>query len=184
MIMKVVASGKLKLEDYCHQYFDYWTKDPRDPRSRLQLHHLLSFTSGKSILYLDITIYYVYRGGESEEREGLDCRVEDGVDKCFHFTNCLCVHAFLMSQIVPLCLPHAGYYQLTYGAKVPCFRNSSMDYLECVKELYDTVPIKWEPGTRFIYGDHTFVNLCLGQNLKREARTFTHILYIMWYRGN
>jgi CubicO group peptidase (beta-lactamase class C family) len=50
MIMKVVASGKLKLEDYCHQYFDYWTKDPRDPRSRLQLHHLLSFTSGTPFL--------------------------------------------------------------------------------------------------------------------------------------
>lgn len=47
-------------------------------------------------------------------------------------------------------LTRAGYYQLTYGAKVPCFRNSSMDYLECVKELYDTVPIKWEPGKPLI----------------------------------
>lgn len=54
--MKVVASGKLKLEDYCHQYFDYWTKDPRDPRSRLQLHHLLSFTSGMPSLSMYNTI--------------------------------------------------------------------------------------------------------------------------------
>lgn len=86
-------------------------------------------------------------------------------------------------SIVPLCLVRAGYYQLTYGAKVPCFRNSSMDYLECVKELYDTVPIKWEPGKPITYGIYAFLNLCLRQDLKREARTFkTHILYTMWYR--
>lgn len=47
MIMNVVASGKLGLNDYCYQYFDYWTRDPQDPRSRIQLHHLLSFTSGR-----------------------------------------------------------------------------------------------------------------------------------------
>ena len=27
-----------------------------------------------------------------------------------------------------------------------CFRNASMDYLDCVKELYDTVDMRWEPG--------------------------------------
>jgi CubicO group peptidase (beta-lactamase class C family) len=26
MIMRVVASGKLKLSDLCSQYFDYWTQ--------------------------------------------------------------------------------------------------------------------------------------------------------------
>lgn len=46
MILRVVASGKLKLSDYVHQYFPYWTTDPADPRSRIQLFHLLSFTSG------------------------------------------------------------------------------------------------------------------------------------------
>lgn len=46
MILRVVASGKLKLSDFVHQYFPYWTTDPDDPRSRIQLSHLLSFTSG------------------------------------------------------------------------------------------------------------------------------------------
>lgn len=66
------------------QYFDYWTSDPRDPRSRIQLHHLLSFTS--------------------------------------------------------------GYFSPGYGANVECFRNASMEYLDCVQELYETVDLRWEPG--------------------------------------
>lgn len=52
MINRVVASGKLSFDDFVYQYFDYWTQDPDDPRSRIQLKHLLSFTSGMlSILY-------------------------------------------------------------------------------------------------------------------------------------
>ena len=89
MIMRVVASGALKLNDYCHTFFPWWTRNPNDPRSRIQLKHLLSFTS--------------------------------------------------------------GYYQLTYGSSVPCFRNSTIDYVACVRELYDTVDLRWEPGTVWDY---------------------------------
>jgi len=89
MIMRVVASGALKLNDYCHTFFPWWTRNPNDPRSRIQLKHLLSFTS--------------------------------------------------------------GYYQLTYGSSVPCFRNSTMDYVACVRELYETVDLRWEPGTVWDY---------------------------------
>lgn len=45
MILRVVASGKLKLNDYVYEHLPFWTRNPRDPRSRIQLHHLLSFTS-------------------------------------------------------------------------------------------------------------------------------------------
>lgn len=33
-----------------------------------------------------------------------------------------------------------------YGANVQCFRNSSMNYLDCVQELYETLNHRWEPG--------------------------------------
>ena len=88
-IMKVVSDGYMKLDDYVHEYFDYWTSDPSDPRSRITLRHLLSFTS--------------------------------------------------------------GYWTKSFGSTVDCFYNASMPYLDCVKELYDTVPLTYEPGTVWDY---------------------------------
>ena len=38
--------GTLGLNDPVHKYLQYWTKDSKDPRSRVTLFHLLSFQSG------------------------------------------------------------------------------------------------------------------------------------------
>ena len=32
-----------------------------------------------------------------------------------------------------------------------CFRNGSVEYLDCVRELYETVDLRWEPGTVWDY---------------------------------
>jgi len=45
-IIGAVSSGHLSLETRPHEVFKWWTKDPVDPRSRVTLRHLLSFTSG------------------------------------------------------------------------------------------------------------------------------------------
>ena len=46
MIAGLVNDGTLSFDDHAHKYLDWWTKDPSDPRSRITLKHLLSFTSG------------------------------------------------------------------------------------------------------------------------------------------
>jgi len=113
MIMRVVASGALRLNDYCHTFFPWWTRDSSDPRSRVQLKHLLSFTS--------------------------------------------------------------GYYQLTYGASVPCFRNASMDYLACVRELYETVELRWEPGTVWDYSS-LHLKIAGGMAVAASGRSIRELL--------
>jgi D-alanyl-D-alanine-carboxypeptidase/D-alanyl-D-alanine-endopeptidase len=45
-IMRLVEAGELKLGDHPQDYIDFWTDDPDDPRSRVTLEQLLSFTSG------------------------------------------------------------------------------------------------------------------------------------------
>ena len=47
-IMSAVQEGLLSLDDPASQWLQYWTTDPADPRSRVTLRHLLSFTSGMS----------------------------------------------------------------------------------------------------------------------------------------
>lgn len=108
-----VASGALRLNDYCHTFFPWWTRDSSDPRSRVQLKHLLSFTS--------------------------------------------------------------GYYQLTYGASVPCFRNASMDYLACVRELYETVELRWEPGTVWDYSS-LHLKIAGGMAVAASGRSIRELL--------
>lgn len=46
VIMAVVRSGKISLSDHPQEYLDWWTNDPKDPRSKVTLEHLLAFTSG------------------------------------------------------------------------------------------------------------------------------------------
>ena len=48
MVMATVERGLggLALDDLAFERLDYWTRDPEDPRSRVTLRHLLSFTSG------------------------------------------------------------------------------------------------------------------------------------------
>ena len=45
-VMQEVEKGTLGLNDPVHKYLEYWTKDSKDPRSRVTLFHLLSFQSG------------------------------------------------------------------------------------------------------------------------------------------
>jgi CubicO group peptidase (beta-lactamase class C family) len=45
-ILRLVEDGRLSLSDNPQKYLTYWTKDPADPRSRVTLQQLLSFTSG------------------------------------------------------------------------------------------------------------------------------------------
>eukprot|EP00002_Diphylleia_rotans_P025073 TRINITY_DN4959_c0_g2_i1.p1 TRINITY_DN4959_c0_g2~~TRINITY_DN4959_c0_g2_i1.p1 ORF type:complete len:312 (-),score=71.42 TRINITY_DN4959_c0_g2_i1:136-1071(-) len=46
VIMAMVDRGILSLEDRPQKYIEWWTNDPSDPRSRITLSQLLSFTSG------------------------------------------------------------------------------------------------------------------------------------------
>ena len=48
MIAGLVHDGTLRWEDHAHKHLPWWTKNPSDPRSRVRLYHLLSFTSGYS----------------------------------------------------------------------------------------------------------------------------------------
>jgi CubicO group peptidase (beta-lactamase class C family) len=52
-IMRLVEAGVLNLDDHPHRYLQYWTRDPSDPRSRVTLQQLLSFTSGFNAEELD-----------------------------------------------------------------------------------------------------------------------------------
>ncbi len=45
-IMRLVEAGRMSLSDNPQTYLPYWTSDPADPRSRVTLGQLLSFTSG------------------------------------------------------------------------------------------------------------------------------------------
>ncbi len=45
-IMRLVEAGRMSLSDNPQKYLPYWTSDPADPRSRVTLRQLLSFTSG------------------------------------------------------------------------------------------------------------------------------------------
>lgn len=45
-IMRLVEAGRMSLSDHPQKYLSYWTNDPADPRSRVTLQQLLSFTSG------------------------------------------------------------------------------------------------------------------------------------------
>ncbi|MBA3880925.1 MAG: serine hydrolase [Sphingobium sp.] len=45
-IMRLVERGVMRLTDNPQRYLTYWTSDPADPRSRVTLQQLLSFTSG------------------------------------------------------------------------------------------------------------------------------------------
>lgn len=46
MFLKLVEEGTIGLRTPVNNYIDWWTKDPKDPRSNVTLEHLLSFTSG------------------------------------------------------------------------------------------------------------------------------------------
>lgn len=48
-IMRLVDRGVMALDDNPQDYLDYWTSDPGDPRSRVILRQLLSFTSGFNV---------------------------------------------------------------------------------------------------------------------------------------
>ena len=48
MISGLVHDGTMTYEDLARKYLPWWTQDPADPRSRVKLWHLLSFTSGYS----------------------------------------------------------------------------------------------------------------------------------------
>ena len=54
-IMRLVERGELSLEDHPQKYISWWTDDPEDPRSRITLAHLLSFTSGFGGSPLEVT---------------------------------------------------------------------------------------------------------------------------------
>lgn len=45
-ILRVVEAGFMELDGPISTYFDWWTTDPSDPRSKVTLRHLLSMTSG------------------------------------------------------------------------------------------------------------------------------------------
>jgi D-alanyl-D-alanine-carboxypeptidase/D-alanyl-D-alanine-endopeptidase len=45
-ILRLVEAGRMSLADNPQKYLSYWTSDPADPRSRVTLQQLLSFTSG------------------------------------------------------------------------------------------------------------------------------------------
>ncbi|MBX9813537.1 MAG: beta-lactamase family protein [Sphingomonas sp.] len=45
-IMRLVERGVMRLGDNPQRFLSYWTSDPADPRSRVTLQQLLSFTSG------------------------------------------------------------------------------------------------------------------------------------------
>jgi CubicO group peptidase (beta-lactamase class C family) len=45
-VLRLVDRGIMSINDRPQDYIDYWTSDPADPRSRITLTHLLSFTSG------------------------------------------------------------------------------------------------------------------------------------------
>lgn len=45
-IMGIVTAGHIDLDDMVCTYWDWWSCDSSDPRSRVTLRHLLSFTSG------------------------------------------------------------------------------------------------------------------------------------------
>lgn len=45
-IMRLVEAGIMNLNDNPQRYLTYWTSSPSDPRSRVTLQQLLSFTSG------------------------------------------------------------------------------------------------------------------------------------------
>ena len=45
-VAAVVADGHLTFDTHVHEVFDWWTSDPKNPRSAVTLRHLLSFTSG------------------------------------------------------------------------------------------------------------------------------------------
>lgn len=45
-VVGAVAAGNITFETYAHEVFLWWDSDPKDPRSRVTLRHLLSFTSG------------------------------------------------------------------------------------------------------------------------------------------
>lgn len=45
-IAGVVSEGLLSFDTKCGEVWEWWSKDPNDPRSRVTLRHLLSFTSG------------------------------------------------------------------------------------------------------------------------------------------
>ena len=46
MIAGLVADGTLGFDDRANRYLPFWSRDPKDPRSRVTLRHLLSFRSG------------------------------------------------------------------------------------------------------------------------------------------
>jgi len=46
MIAGLVHDGTLSFDDHASKYLPWWSTDPSDSRSRVRLHHLLSFTSG------------------------------------------------------------------------------------------------------------------------------------------
>ena len=48
MILKLTEEGALSLSDHPQRHLPWWTSDPADPRSRVTLEQLLSFTSGFS----------------------------------------------------------------------------------------------------------------------------------------
>jgi len=45
-VITLVEQGLMSLDDQPQDYLSYWTDDPNDPRSRITLEQLLSFTSG------------------------------------------------------------------------------------------------------------------------------------------
>ena len=48
MLAGLVNDGTLRFDDRANQYLKWWSTDESDPRSRITLRHLLSFTSGYS----------------------------------------------------------------------------------------------------------------------------------------
>jgi CubicO group peptidase (beta-lactamase class C family) len=46
VIMSLVEQGAMALDDRPQEYISWWTSDAADPRSRITLEHLLSFTAG------------------------------------------------------------------------------------------------------------------------------------------
>ena len=54
-IMRLVERGELSLDDHPQDYIEWWTSDPEDPRSKITLAHLLSFTSGFGGSPLEVT---------------------------------------------------------------------------------------------------------------------------------
>ena len=55
VIMRLVERGELSLEDHPQDYISWWTSDPEDPRSKITLAQLLSFTSGFGGSPLEVT---------------------------------------------------------------------------------------------------------------------------------